>query len=393
VRRDGCVWMSLVFVAASLAVSAVDIHERPHVRSAPAPLAASAHEALAGAGLQVVGTGEPLALAPGCPVQRADATEPGANAGIVGTGCAANEQAGSPERIAGGGGPQTGFAEIANAETAGAGTDDAGVDDTASSGVEPIGGADGRVGDLYPPPPEHSLAVAPAPATADGSLGGPGPSVPAALPASTAAAGTAADSGHADAAPPAADERAPALDDATVREAMRTAARITLPEAAHGDVPRPAGRWARLVGSDVEDELRCLALNIYWEARSEPALGRFAVAAVTLNRVGHRGFPNTICGVVRQGENLGLHRCQFSWVCDGKSNEPQNDEAWQEAENIAFSMLFLDLPDPTEGALWYHADYVSPGWAKAMARSTRIGRHLFYRDPIREASDAARLAG
>ncbi len=160
-----------------------------------------------------------------------------------------------------------------------------------------------------------------------------------------------------------------------------------------GVAPRPAGRWARLIGTDVDAELHCLALNIYWEARSEPTLGRFAVAAVTLNRVGHKRFPNTVCGVVSQGESLGPHRCQFSWMCDGKKNEPQNDKAWREAEHIARSMVFLDLPDPTDGALWYHADYVSPGWAKAMAQITQIGRHLFYRAAVRQARASGGLAG
>lgn len=156
---------------------------------------------------------------------------------------------------------------------------------------------------------------------------------------------------------------------------------------------RQASRWSRLIGDNVDEELRCLALNIYWEARSEPALGRFAVAAVTLNRVSHRRFPNTVCEVVRQGETLGRHRCQFSWMCDDKSDKPENQAAWREAEHIAYSMLFLDLPDPTNGALWYHADYVSPGWAKAMARVTQIGRHLFYRAAARQARAAAGLAG
>jgi len=157
---------------------------------------------------------------------------------------------------------------------------------------------------------------------------------------------------------------------------------------------RSTGLWTRLLGDDVDAEIKCLALNIYWESRSEPLLGRFAVAAVTLNRVSHKRFPDTVCGVVRQGENLGRDRCQFSWMCDGKSNTPENEAAWREAKHIAHSMLDLDLPDPTNGALWYHADYVTPGWAKAMARITQIGRHLFYRAPVRQARrDAAGLSG
>lgn len=179
-------------------------------------------------------------------------------------------------------------------------------------------------------------------------------------------------------------------EEALARRAIRAAATFATP----GWVVPPrtrTGRAARHVGEDLEAELRCLALNVYWEARSESALGRLAVAAVTLNRVANRNFPDTVCGVVLQGREQGLHRCQFSWVCDRRSNEPGDEAAWRDAELVAFSALFLSLPDPTRGALWYHADYVSPPWAGNMAQAMRIGRHLFYRAPTR-AIEAARGA-
>ena len=47
------------------------------------------------------------------------------------------------------------------------------------------------------------------------------------------------------------------------------------------------------------DEIECLALNIYHEARSESLAGQFAVADVVMNRVAHKRYPNTICGVVK----------------------------------------------------------------------------------------------
>lgn len=193
-------------------------------------------------------------------------------------------------------------------------------------------------------------------------------------------------------ATPAPSDASEADPEAATTAALRTALAVTAPDRAHARRPRAASHWTRRIGEDIDKELKCLALNIYWEARSEPTLGRFAVAAVTLNRVSHKGFPDTICGVVHQGEERGLHRCQFSWVCDGKPKRPGNAKAWREAEHIAHTMLFLDLPDPTDGALWYHADYVSPGWAKAMARVTQIGRHIYYRGVIRTVS-GERAAG
>jgi spore germination cell wall hydrolase CwlJ-like protein len=191
--------------------------------------------------------------------------------------------------------------------------------------------------------------------------------------------------------------RAPVLspgagEEALARRAIRAAATFAAPA---WTVPprRKTGRGGQ-VGEDLRAELRCLALNVYWEARSETPLGRLAVASVTLNRVANRNFPNTICEVVLQGQEQGLHRCQFSWVCDRRGNEPGDDAAWRDAELVAFAALFLNLPDPTRGALWYHADYVSPPWADSMAQAMRIGRHLFYRGPARPARsiEAARGA-
>jgi spore germination cell wall hydrolase CwlJ-like protein len=35
------------------------------------------------------------------------------------------------------------------------------------------------------------------------------------------------------------------------------------------------------------------------------------------------------------------------------------------------------MTDPSNGALFYHADYVDPKW-KNMIRTNVIGRHIFY---------------
>ncbi|MGB0670507.1 MAG: cell wall hydrolase [Rhodospirillales bacterium] len=134
---------------------------------------------------------------------------------------------------------------------------------------------------------------------------------------------------------------------------------------------------------DRDRPLYCLALNIYWEARSEPLDGQIAVAAVTLNRTKSEAFPDTICGVVQQGFSGRLHRCQFSWWCDGKSDVPEEIEAWNRSVELAAAVLDGKKQDPTEGAMWYHADYVSPDWAKHKVQVAKIGHHLFYRAKVR----------
>lgn len=124
-------------------------------------------------------------------------------------------------------------------------------------------------------------------------------------------------------------------------------------------------------------ELHCLALNNYFEARGESTRGQHAVASVVLNRVKHKGFPNTICGVVKQGGKK-LNRCQFSWWCDDRSDEPQDQSAWKRSLALATEVLQAKHEDITFGALWYHADYVSPYWRTAMNEGPTIGKHIFY---------------
>ena len=146
---------------------------------------------------------------------------------------------------------------------------------------------------------------------------------------------------------------------------------------------------------------RCLALNIYHEARSQGTAGLFGVPAVVLNRVNDERFPNTICEVVKQGttreswktkQHKNLldgeriyypirNKCQFSWYCDGKDDTPHNKKKYQEILDLVKAILYNELPfiDITDGALFYHADYVNPSWAKTKQRTTEIDDHIFYR--------------
>lgn len=136
---------------------------------------------------------------------------------------------------------------------------------------------------------------------------------------------------------------------------------------------------------DTHPEHYCLALNIYHEARGSNLADQAAVANVVMNRTKDRRYPNTICGVVQQGKRdaKGIplkNQCQFSWYCDGKSDTPVNIDSWVSAQMIAWDMIengkFRGL---TEGATHYHANYVSPKWAKDLTLVGRIGEHIFYR--------------
>jgi hypothetical protein len=132
-----------------------------------------------------------------------------------------------------------------------------------------------------------------------------------------------------------------------------------------------------------KDELVCLALNDYWEARSESLAGRIAVARVVLNRAMDPRFPSNLCDVIKQTvlQDNNKKVCQFSWFCDGKTDITEPDQ-WRQSLKIAAAMLQKDcsIPDPTGGALWYHADFIRPAWAVGYESTTIIGNHVFYRD-------------
>ena len=142
----------------------------------------------------------------------------------------------------------------------------------------------------------------------------------------------------------------------------------------------------------IETALMCLALNTYHEAKNQSMIGQVATAQVVMNRVADSRFPNTVCEVVKQGphrpswedpkkEYPVRHKCQFSWYCDGKSDEPRKDsKEWFKAKEYARIVLSGRIVlDVTEGATHYHATYVKPAWAKTKTRTTRIESHIFYR--------------
>ena len=130
--------------------------------------------------------------------------------------------------------------------------------------------------------------------------------------------------------------------------------------------------------------LFCLALNIYFEARNQSTLGQLAVAQVVLNRVQNPKYPNSVCGVVTQAEyypngKLKKHQCQFSWYCDGKSDNPKDKEAFRWAIYLAANVLLENSPKIVSNSTHYHTIYVSPKWVQYVQRVTRIEDHIFYR--------------
>ena len=134
------------------------------------------------------------------------------------------------------------------------------------------------------------------------------------------------------------------------------------------------------------EELECMSKNIYFEAAMESTAGKLAVAQVTMNRVRSTHYPNTVCKVITQGRHYKngfpvKDRCQFSWYCDGKLDDPPTTGSmWRASQEIAKYVLTTpDLKDITDGATHYHADYISsPRWASPRRRTVEIDTHIFY---------------
>tara|TARA_X000000950_G_scaffold149703_1_gene184578 strand:+ start:262 stop:771 length:510 start_codon:yes stop_codon:yes gene_type:complete len=139
-------------------------------------------------------------------------------------------------------------------------------------------------------------------------------------------------------------------------------------------------------------EATCLAKNMYYEARNQGLAGQLAVSLVVMNRVKDSRYPNTVCGVVEQGPTRESwkkngtfypikNRCQFSWFCDGKSDDPKEPTTYKRLLDLALVLVYDDIQivDFTEGATHYHADYVYPAWRKSKTKTVEIADHIFYR--------------
>ena len=138
------------------------------------------------------------------------------------------------------------------------------------------------------------------------------------------------------------------------------------------------------VGNDVQDKivvdaesLRCLAENIYFEARGESFEGQIATGQVVLNRLNDPRYPDTVCQVVHQ-KSSGVY--QFSWVAN-KNKDITDVYAWTEATFIAEQMLQGNLVHTKlleDKALFYHTEKVHPKWKKKYIVS-QVGNHVFYK--------------
>lgn len=117
--------------------------------------------------------------------------------------------------------------------------------------------------------------------------------------------------------------------------------------------------------------MQCLAGAIYFESRGESLNGQLAVGRVIIERARSSRFPDSYCGVVFQ-------RSQFSFVRGNRIPKIRKaSQAWKKAVAIAQIAANGSWESPVEGALFFHAARVSPGWR--LTRIARVDNHVFYR--------------
>jgi len=142
-----------------------------------------------------------------------------------------------------------------------------------------------------------------------------------------------------------------------------------------------------------QESVVCLAKNAYFEARNQSVLSQIAVSQVVMNRVKSSDYPNTVCGVVYEAQLSNWYKikmdkevpiknkCQFSWYCDGKPDIITDIDAYQIALAVAHSVLNkYTMVDVTDGAVFYHAYYVKPRWAKEKIKTVVHEDHIFYKE-------------
>ncbi len=127
----------------------------------------------------------------------------------------------------------------------------------------------------------------------------------------------------------------------------------------------------------LKDAITCLSRTIFWEAKGGELADMEAVANVVLNRLGHEGFPGTVCEVVKQGSQK--HACQFSWWCDRRSEHADEDAPYAVATEVARKALNHQLADRTHGAMYFHSKHVKPEWAREYIKTAETRKFLFYK--------------
>lgn len=130
-----------------------------------------------------------------------------------------------------------------------------------------------------------------------------------------------------------------------------------------------------------KNEILCIAMNIYYEARGESSATKIAVANVTRNRYLTEGFPKTYCGIIGHIKIInGVERFQYSWLILKRPRIKSDIAQWITAQQIAYNMYFdNDYYDNTDGALFFHESTINTIWTRELTYISQIGPFKLWR--------------
>ena len=134
-----------------------------------------------------------------------------------------------------------------------------------------------------------------------------------------------------------------------------------------------ANQWKRPSREYSKEVQKCLAKNVYYEARGEDVHGQLAVAQITLNRLEMGNWGNTTCSVV-------FSKNQFSWTEDKtlRNKALVEPEAWEVSMAVSKTALLGATLYDLRDAIYFHTTQVKPVWRKSMNKIKQIGAHIFY---------------
>ena len=124
-----------------------------------------------------------------------------------------------------------------------------------------------------------------------------------------------------------------------------------------------------------------MALTMWGEARGSGEEGMRAVGHVIDNRrrAGGRFVTDTVSEAYQFScWNAGDPNLRAMQTIDDLPRSGEAWRMWQSARRIAGEIMSGRSQDPTVGALFYHATYVSPRWSRGVPPVAQIGNHVFF---------------
>lgn len=119
----------------------------------------------------------------------------------------------------------------------------------------------------------------------------------------------------------------------------------------------------------------CLIINTYHEADNSLA-GMISVNTVVHNRLRSGKWGKTYCSVI-------YAPWQFSWTLDKRKRYSKINykvERWRMVAESVDMFLNGSRIQGIDGAIAYHATWVSPSWGKRLQKLAVVGGHYFYKE-------------